>query len=212
MMSKGAKLTITVECADRHFGEVLGEYLHWAGMLDLAPEDETAAAEAAPPPVTVVKVAEAAAAATPGPALDTFGVPYNADLHAPLSGRTGGRNVDGRWKMKKGADRATYQAWKDKHEAMRAVASGVVAAQQTPAAEASPAPVPVNPFAAVMEDPGEAAVSAKATDLAMRGILTPVKVNELMAELQCDSLALLKDPGVRPRVWKILRELETATA
>lgn len=221
MMAKGARLTLTIDCNDRHLGEVMGEYFHWAGMLegipDLAPEDD--AENETPPPVTTATPAPVTvtittpATVTPGPAVDAFGVPYNAELHAPVSGRTGGRNVDGRWKMKKGADRAAYQAWREKHEAMRAVASGVVAAQQTPAPDVvQAAPAPANPFAAVMEDPGEAAVSEKATSLAMRGVLTPDKVNALMASMACDSLALLKDPGVRPKVWKYLQELEASAA
>lgn len=68
--------------------------------------------------------------------VDADNVPYNTDLHADKDkGKTGGKDQHGRWKMKRGADRSAYNAWRDQHKVE----------ESTPAAATPPPPPGATP-------------------------------------------------------------------
>jgi hypothetical protein len=234
MMAKGGKLTLSIQMSDHAVASVMGPYFEWAGVSvgrgAAVPQPEPAPA---PQPAPVVEPAQPEPAPAPQPApvvaapqspssvsglLDSNGTPYNPDIHAALTGRTGGKNEAGQWKMKRGVERSVYENW-------RATKSQAKSGQPAPATTPTPpaaSPFPTgNPFATAAPapapapeafDPGETAITAKAHDLSMRGILTPAVVSALQAEFECDTNAFLKNPEVRGRIWARLAELENSYA
>jgi hypothetical protein len=226
MMARGGKLTLSISMSDNAVSSVMGSYFEWAGVIS-APvaqsQPQPSVAQLTTPPAPVAQAAPAQmtppapapAQPTPGGAgvgalFDSRGTPYNPDLHAALTGRTAGKNDAGEWKMKRGVDRAAYDAWR--------VQAGAGQSQSQPQPQPQPQPqgFPVNPFAAsapapVLNDPGEAAVSQKASQLTMSGVLTPAIINALQMELQCDTNAFLKVPEMRAIIWERLIELENSS-
>jgi hypothetical protein len=234
MMARGGKLTLSIQMSDHAVSAVMGPYFEWAGVRVGQPEAEPAPVASQSMQPFAQPEAEPAPRVTPEPAvqspapssasglLDSNGTPYNPDIHAALTGRTGGKNEAGAWKMKRGVDRAVYESWRATKSVSGQPAVAAAAVQPapvaaTPAAVASPFPTG-NPFGSPAQpepevyDPGEAAITAKAHDLSMRGILTPTVVSALQAEFECDTNAFLKNPTMRGRIWARLAELENSYA
>jgi hypothetical protein len=208
-LGAGGYIEIVFDVADRQASQLLQD---WSAPGPVA--------QSAPAPGPVVQSAPGVEPVQTS--TDAKGVPWNENLHAARTGRTGGKNEIGEWKMRRGADRDIYMKWRMDHLPQQQPQQQPQPQQPQPQ---QPQPQPqsqpqqpaitaatYNPFAPVpaptLEDPGEAAVAAKATELAQAGLLTPAKVNELMSRLGVvDNGALLKDPAVRPHVWQALQEI-----
>jgi hypothetical protein len=204
-LALGKAVEFVIDVPEDQARAVLATYLDWtAPVAPVAMPQPEAPVQTAP-----VAMPQPAAPVALNGLLDARGVPWNADLHAAQGGRTGGRNEGGEWKLRRGGNRDAYLAWRLQH-AKPVTADPVQFADNRLVAM----PPMINPFAAapVLTDPGEAAISAKATQLAQAGLLTPPEVNKLMIALGVtDNNALLQDPAVRPRLWVLLAELEART-
>lgn len=179
-----------------------------------------------PAPAVFTQPAAAPAPTTSTAAVDIEGVPYNAELHAPLTGKTGGKLTTGAWKANRKADRAAYDAWRAKHVGSAPAPTAFTQPPAAPAPTVQPAPTAftqpaVTPAPTAFTQPaaapaptateviGEDVLLEKSGILASRGLLTQQVVAEIIRRAGAsDNIDLVRDPAKRSIAWACLLQIE----
>lgn len=93
------------------------------------------------PAPTVEEKAESVESPVADVELDSDGVPFNIEIHSgkPTDTPEKRQNVKGQWKMRRGGDRAAYDAWRESHKAGGAAPTPQPEVQATP--PSTPPPV-----------------------------------------------------------------------
>lgn len=182
-----------------------------------------------PPPAPMPTSAPQVAAGTPR---DKYNTPHNAELHAPLDGKTGGVQANGSWKRKRSASQEAYDAWRKQWE-------GVSSAPSAPPAPPAPdinaiygappvtngaAPLPPAHvfFGSASSEPDldtappvdEPTFLSKAGSLARSGLMTQALATQIMKHPKInatDNVDVGRNPDKRRKAFLLLTMLEAGT-